>query len=112
MKGWKAVSVSSECVRTADVKPHPGVTRRPGTNRYQFQLQTPTDLKHLIRSEPEDLVETAEKVRPEGLELPMVFHRWAGQFSPAWLASSRPGSGAPRKRTDPGEDVLNSHRLQ
>lgn len=51
MKGTKAVSVSSECVRTADVRPDPGVTRRPGTNRYQFQLQSPTDLRHLIRSQ-------------------------------------------------------------
>lgn len=47
MKGTKAVSVSSECVRTADVKPDPGATRRPGTNRYQ----PPTDLRHLIRSQ-------------------------------------------------------------
>lgn len=51
MKGSKAVSASEQCVRTAEVKPHPGVYRRPGSNRWQFQLQAPTDLRHLFASQ-------------------------------------------------------------
>lgn len=43
--------MSAHCVRTADVKPFPGVYLRPGSNRYQFQLQAPTDLRHLFRSQ-------------------------------------------------------------
>lgn len=51
MNGSKTVPASEQCVRTADMKPHPGVYRRPGSNRWQFQLQAPTDLRHLFASQ-------------------------------------------------------------
>lgn len=51
MKVSKTVPASEQCVRTADMKPHPGVYRRPGSNRWQFQLQTPADLRPLFASQ-------------------------------------------------------------
>ena len=107
MKGSKAVSVSSECVRTTDVKPHPGVTRRPGTNRYQFQLQTPTDLRHLIRSQwacrtslgTADLLEANAKAKTLQAEWQAKFDELRGKPARALRAPLHGHALAPVKLT-------------
>jgi hypothetical protein len=101
MKGSKTVPASEQCVRTADMKPHPGVYRRPVPTAGNPSSKHPTDLRHLFASQWACRVSlgTAELAEANAKAAPAC--RVGGQIREV-SRPARQGSPGPRSRSRAG----------